>query len=341
MNTQKDRSTDCLPAARVSHIDDHLGPSTQRYFGSGYKRVSHRISRLAWYEPQDAERMEARGTAEITYPAGWSFKSNNTTDKAHVSTLDALVLSLRLVEACLGSGLGLTADQISRAWLSRYTMRPGSQPHTDVHDVPLRILQGASRPSDRSPGWASTEFICTIGSIKVRCHVEHDAADAASPRSPLSPITAPYHCGGYRFRTHEITDVVLPTAEGFVGATVQVRDTAQARAAAGGLGSAYQPTLTLLDATIVYAQLAQVMMYSLDSVARGDTNTLWMRAVDMACSSPESPLSGPMSSCSTVTRSSVLDFAGGQWRVSSMHGSMANTTVTYSLGHRLPDVGKR
>jgi hypothetical protein len=341
---QKEISAGLLPAPRVNHIDDYLGSSAQRYFGSGHRRVSQRISGLAWIPAEDgtaSPRLEARGTAEIMYPAAWSSKSNSTTGSAHVSTIDALALSLRMVETCLASGLGLTTEQISRAWLSRYTMRPGSRPHNDVHDVPLTIGRGHSRPSDPSPGWTSTEFACAVGGIKVRCHVEHEAGDARNTGAPLSLTTAPYHCGGYRFRTHEITDVALASAGGSAGATVRVYDSALARTGAGELGSAYQPTLTMLDATIVYAQLGQVLMYSLDEVSRGDTNTLWMRAVDMACSGPDSTLPGPMSCTSAVTRSSVLDFAEGRWRVSSMRGHLANTTVTYSLGHRLPDVEKQ
>ncbi len=340
MNIQKDISVGCLPATHINHIDDYLGASAQRYFGSGHKRVSQRISGLAWTSaPGEPLRREARGAAEIRYPVTWSSK-NSAIDSAHVSTIDALALSLRLVEACLAAGLGLTAEQISRAWLSRYTMRPGSRPHTDVRNVPLRIVRGASRASDPSPGWTSTEFACAVGGIKVRCHVEHEAGDPRSAGAPLSLITAPYHCGGYRFRSHEITDVVLAAGEGSIGATVRVCDTEQARAGDGELGGAYQPALTMLDTTIVYAQLGQTLMYSLDEVSRGDTNTLWMRAVDMAFSGPDSTLPGPMSCASIVSRSSILPFAGGQWRVSAMRGSMANSTVTYSLGHRLPDAEK-
>ncbi|OJF15803.1 AvrD family protein [Couchioplanes caeruleus] len=337
LNVQNDFLVEPSPDTRADHIDDHLGPSTQRYFGSGHKRVSHRISHLAWTSvAAEPPGTEAQGTAEIIYPVTWSSKAHNATDTAHVSTIDALVVSLRLVETCLASGLGLTAAQISRAWLRRYVMRPGSRPHTDVHDVPLRIIKGRSRPSDLSPGWTSTEFVCVVGGIKVRCHVEHEVGDARSTGAPLSLTTAPYHCGGYRFRTHEVTGVKLAAAEASVGATVRVRDTVQARAGIGELGAAYQPALTMFDATIVYAQLGQVLMYSLDELTRGDTNTLWMRAVDMVSSGPDSTLLGPMSCTSSVTRSSILNFAGKRWRVSTMQGSLANTTVTYSLGHRLP-----
>ncbi|WP_161952728.1 AvrD family protein [Actinoplanes sp. TFC3] len=339
MNIQTDISVGYLPVTRANHIDDHLGSAEHRYFGSGHKQVFQRILNLAW-TPAAAEagslRTEAQGTAEIRYPVAWSYKSNNAIGPAHVSTIDALALSLRMVEAFLSSGFGLTADQISRAWLSRYTMRPSSRPHTDMHDVPLRIVRGESRTDDRPSGRASTEFVCAVGGIKVRCHVEHDAGEAQRMGTALSLVTAPYHCGGYRRRTHEITDVTLAAAGTSVAATVWVCDTAQAGAGAGELGAAYQPALTTLDATIVYAQLGQVLMYSLDEVSRGDTNTLWMRAVDMSCSSPNSTLPGPMSCASSVTRSSVLNVAGQQWRVSAMRGSMANTTVTYSLGHRLP-----
>jgi hypothetical protein len=336
LNIQKD--------TRGNHIDDYLGPSAYRYFGSGHKRVSQRISRLAWTPATamtESTWIDAHGTAEIIYPATWSSKSHNATDSAHVSTIDALVLSLRLVETFLAAGLGLTAEQISRAWLRRYVMRPGSRPHTDVRNVPLRMTKGESHPSDPSPGWTSTEFVCAVGGIKVRCHVEHEAGEAPSMGAPLPLTAAPYHGGGYRFRTHEITGVALAPAAGSIGATVRVGDTVQTHAGAGELAAGYQPALTMLDATIVYAQLGQVLMYSLDELSRGDTNTLWMRAVDMARSGPDSPLLEPMSCASTVTRSSVLDLAGGQWRVCAMRGSMANTTVTYSLGHRLPDVEKR
>jgi len=335
VNIQNDSPV--LPTTRVNHIDDYLGPSAYRYFGSGHRRVAQHISSLAW--TPGSPRKEAQGSAEIIYPALWSSKGANSTHSAHLSTIDALALSLRMVETFLASGLGLTAEQISRAWLSRYKMRPGSRPHTDLRHVPLRIVQCEIRTSDKSPGWTSTEFGCVVGGIKVHCYVEHETAAVRSiDAAALSLTKAPYHCGGYRFRTQEITDVALAAAEGSIIATVDVRDTPETSAGTGELGSAYQPALTMLDATVVYAQLGQVLMYSLDELSRGDTDTLWMRAVDMASSGPDSTVVEPMSCESSVIRSSVLHFAGGQWRVSAMRGSMANTTVTYSLGHRLPDV---
>ncbi|MFI7601254.1 AvrD family protein [Actinoplanes sp. NPDC049681] len=319
------------PAPRVGHVDDYLGPAAERYFGSGYKRVSQRIADLAWLPGPD---LPAGGHAEVTYPDDWSSKNRGLASPIHLSTIDALVLSQRLVETYLQSGLGLTSDQVSRAWLRRYTMRPGSQPHTDVHSVPLRIGLGESRPGAR--GWVSTEFVCVVGGIKVRCHVEHEVGRSPERAEPLSPVTAPYHGGGYRFRTHEIGDIIVLPEQRSLVATVDVRNGAETGAGAGELGAAYQPAITLVDATIVYAQVAQVLMYSLDGLRRDETDTLWMRSVDMARSGPGPALSGPVFCDSQVTRSSILDFAGGRWRVSTMKGIFADTTVTHALGHRLP-----
>ncbi|RZU53801.1 avirulence D protein (AvrD) [Krasilnikovia cinnamomea] len=320
------------PAPRADHVDDYLGPSAERFFGSGYKRVSQRITGLAWIPEPD---LPAGGEAEVTYPDDWSSKSHSLADAVHLSTIDALVLSLRLVETYLRSRLGLTADQVARAWLRRYTMRPGSRPHTDLRSVPLRIALGESRPG--AGGWLSTEFVCVVGGIKVRCHVEHEAGRLPA-QAPLSPVTAAYHAGGYRFRTHEIGGIVMRTDNRSIAATVDVRDGARTEAGGGELGSAYQPAITLVDATLVYAQVAQILMYTLDGLRRGETNTLWMRSVDMARSGPGPALSGPVSCDSQVTRSSTLDFAGGRWRVSTMKGTFADTTVTHALGHRLPEV---
>lgn len=332
-------------------IDELLGPSAGRFFGSGYKRVGQQISRLGWVPLGSGERSGRRqvvGEATVVYPPDWSRKTGSPRLVPHLSSIDALALALRLVEAFLADGYGLDPAEVSRAWLRRYVMRSGAQPQLDLDDVGLSITELGSAPSELTAGWRNTQFDCVIGMIRVRCDVEHEppVTGRSTATEQVRLPAATYHRGGYRDRVYRITDVAVDPGARSTTAIATVTGAPQRRrepvgsvgepVGEAGLGGAYQPSLTMIDSMIVLAQLAQAVLYALDGLSRGGTNTLWMRKIDMTRSGPHQPIDGAVPCSTRIDRGSVVDLGGARWRVCSMSGSYGDTRVRYAVGHQLP-----
>jgi hypothetical protein len=337
-------------------IDSILGPAEDRFFGSGYRRVSQQILGLTWHGAPDAEDAagaaqaagdwpvgrRATGRAAVTCPPDWSSKAGAAT-APHLTSVDALALSTWLVEALLVNGYELRAGQLSRAWLRRFVMKSGAEPYEDLDNVGLDIIERERHPSRLLPGGWSSHFDCSVGNIRVRCEIEHDTVFAPRPVGPDRPElvvpAARRHATAYRDHLHEITDIILDLPSRVAAATVRSVDAAAPARAADELGGAYQPAGGLQDSMIVLAQVGQALLYELDGLDRTQTNNLWMRRVDMWRDNPHQPLDIAESCVTRVKRSSVVDYAGSRWRASNIAGRCGGTTVEYSVGHQLPVTG--
>jgi hypothetical protein len=343
--TPGETTTEAPPAASTRggvHIEDILGSRTGRFFGEGYRHVVQHITELAWEDggpvgagPRSGRR--ANGFARVDYPSDWSCK-NGIGLIPHVSTIDALALSFRLLDTFLVNGYRNGAMDVSRAWLRRFVMKSGATPHHDLGRVGLRITELGRVPNRPPAGWRSAVFECEVGNIRVRCELEHenDLVPRYAAQGALAPSAAPYYSAGYRNRVFDIADVRIDAERRSVSASAHHVGNAMLGDSAE-IGSGYQPSLTLLDSSIVLAQLGQALVYSLDELSRSETGTLWMRKVDMWQDSPHQPLSGPLPCTTQVERSSIVDLAGARWRASNLTGAYGNSGARYSVAHRLSE----
>ncbi|HEX4703003.1 MAG TPA: AvrD family protein [Pseudonocardiaceae bacterium] len=96
-----------------------------------------------------------------------------------------------------------------------------------------------------------------------------------------------------------------------------------------------------MDSTLIMAQVAQALLYQLDGLHRSESNTLWMRRIDMSTTRPDHPFTEPVEVSTRVVRTRLLNFAGGVWRVADLTGDCQGIQVTYSLAHELPGTRER
>jgi hypothetical protein len=104
-----------------------------------------------------------------------------------------------------------------------------------------------------------------------------------------------------------------------------------------GIESWYAPTLSLIDAIAVSAQLSQALLYELDGVSRGDTSTLWMRRFSAQRKTPYQPIETP-SICTLGTKSSRLrEMGGAKWRMADLKARISGIEGSFSIAHALPE----
>jgi hypothetical protein len=319
-----------------------LGPGSSRFFGSGYKRVV-----------QDLKGITADGSAEpgalatargvLTYPQDWSRKSDAGELRPHLSSIDALVLAAALAEVHVGRAFGLTAAQQRRTWLRHADVRAGSSPHEDLEDFPVQgRLLAVDRPASQGTTLIST-YDCRVGGLRVRCALAHDSG--AGSRGPaahadlaeaLGPARARHYGEGYKHRDQYTDQVHVDLDRQRVRGRQRVVATENGTETAGA-EAAYGPSVSMVDALVGVAQLAQALLYAQDGLSRGSSDTLWMRRFVIGARTPVRPLGRSFESTVRTVRTRLLEMGGETWRTAELAvDDYAGIGGRCSLAHRLP-----
>ncbi|GAA3837902.1 AvrD family protein [Saccharothrix violaceirubra] len=318
---------------RFATIDDHLGPSAGRFFGSGFTRVSHRVGDLV----VDHDRESVTARAALHYPADWSTKSTSRSLTPHLSTIDAAVLSVLLGEAYLTRAFGLGAEARRTMWLRAFSVKAGVKPQEQLADFGI---SAAYRGTAVGHGGAVSTLECRLGGLRTRIEIVHDPGESLPgagrevlPDDFLGDPARRYFGDGFRARRQEVVDVELDPDAAEASALVRITGDHDFP---DGFGGDHQPSVSIVDGMVVLAQLAQSLLYRLDDIERGDSNTLWMRQVDVSTTSPHRPLGGEFGTTTSITRNRLLDFDGGRWRTTDWSAEFQGMHYAYRLAHRLP-----
>jgi avirulence D protein (AvrD) len=107
--------------SRFSTIDELLGDSHTRFFGSGFRRVRHAIVNVE-ISPQGRG---VSAVARIAYPAAWSTKKDREL-QPHLRTLDAFIIGVQLCEAYIRTVYGLGDNAVERINMAIRQLRADS-----------------------------------------------------------------------------------------------------------------------------------------------------------------------------------------------------------------------
>lgn len=318
-------------------IDDYLGPRAGRFFGTGFKRVSRQLRHVT----VDPHGRTIAATASLRYPTDWSTKSTSSSLVPHLSTIDAGVLSMLLGESYLTSVFTLSAEQRRTMWLRRLVIRAGVRPQEQLSDFDISAQHLETRVE---PVGMLSVLDCRFGGLRTRCEFVHEQGNHRSDDRPMvlpdgflgDPVLR-YYGTGFQERDQEIHDIRLDPSAAEVSATVNITTGGWHP---DGLEGGYQPSVSVVDGMVVLAQLAQSLLYRLDDIERADSDTLWMRQVDISTDTPSRSIDGPFRSSTSVTRSRLLILDGAQWRTSDWTADFRGLRFRYRLGHRLPAIDK-
>jgi len=325
-------------------VDDFLGPSASRFFGSGYRRIGEHIGGLSLVTGPDGHG-SVKGTARVVFPADWSVKRQGGV-RPHLSTIDALVFAARLAELYLTAAYGLGPEERSRMWLRRVDIRAGSAPtETELDNLAVSAALKSTDDAPHSPrGRARVSVLnCRVAQMAVRCEVEHAAGIAVpatlaldSPDDLLGPASQRPYGDGFRNQRNHITDVAVSADSLAADARLAVGQADSAAVAEYGLEGAYQPSMTLVEAFVVALQLGQVLLYRLDAVPRAESQTLWMRRTTLEADSPHRDAAQPAPVRAELVDPMLVESADGVWRSADIVSDCLGVRTRCLVSHRLP-----
>ncbi|AUG78957.1 hypothetical protein CFP65_4203 [Kitasatospora sp. MMS16-BH015] len=326
-------------------IDDYLGPGETRFFSRGYQRAGYDVHALV-ATPAGAEEPGVRGTLDLDYPADWSKKKDGDL-RPHLSTVDALVLGVQLAELHLAHAYGLGPVERRSVRLRKVSMRAGTTPQEDLTGVPLTGRLVGTEADQEAAGGHRSSYECTVGKLVVRCTIEHPVTAEATAEArwdsltdALGPGEPRFYGEGFKLRRHTIEDVRVDTEELSAAAAVRFTPVEGSPAPVEGIEGDGQPSVSLVDCFVVNLQLAQVLMYELDSITRAESNTLWMMQTVLTAPELREPLPAaeePLAATAAITDKRLLPLRGGRWRSVGIQGRLAGVEMRCTFAHELPE----
>ncbi|GAA1912221.1 AvrD family protein [Streptomyces durmitorensis] len=323
-------------------LDSCLGPGSSRFFGSGYKRVTQSLKNITTDgSAEPGGFITARGT--LAYPSDWSRKTGAGELRPHLSSIDALVLAANLAETHIGRAFGLGPAERRRIWLRRADVRAGSTPHEDLADFPVEGRLVAVDGPTGERGLLASTFDCRVGRLKVRCTLVHEqVGGAGSPATyadetqALGPARARHYGVGYKQREQHAEQVRVDLDRQEIRGLQRVVATDE-DALTCGAEAAYGPSVSLVDALVGVAQLAQILLYAQDGLSRGSSDTLWMRRFVISAGTPVRPLGHSFTPTVRTESSRLLSMGDARWRTAELAvDDFAGIDGRCWLAHRLP-----
>ena len=323
-------------------IDDYLGPAETRFFGQGYRRAEYQVGDIMATPVDDADP-GIRATVTVDYPRDWSMKGANIDLRPHLSTVDMLVLGVQFSEMHLTHAYGI--DEIMRrtAWLRRVTLRAGSKPQEDLVGLAGSAKLRETKHVLDAPNSFISVYDCQVGEMQARCEIEHQIANRAigaksfeSIEDILGPAVSRYYGEGFKLRQQHIEDVRVDMATLRSSATVKIESIEEGHAATAGIGGKYQPSPSVIDCFVTNLQLAQVLMYEMDSVERRNSNTLWMLRTVLDAKQPHRLHAAPLEAHTSISGKHLLPLRGRKWRNVDILGDCGGVNLRASFAHELP-----
>lgn len=320
---------------RYASVDDVLGDATARYFGSGYRSVQHRVFEVRI----DTQKRAASAFAEIRYPGSWSTKLNKELTP-HLSSLDGFVIATQLMDAYLREAYGLDDLSSRDCWIRRCTVKSGQTPTLELNRVPVSLSLNRTREDASGMCGYLSDFTIAVGSLQLEISVDHALAVQRRVRVAFPEIECclgeqrdHYLAGGYKSSRVEVSDIAVSPLDGRARAKFSV-DYDDAREH-GGLSAAHFPFLTIPDALVGTAQLAQTMLYRQDNITRATSKNMWMRKFTVTIPRPAPPR--PKFDVETwISQAHVLSVGGSNWRTAKFNVSLPSMEAVFALAHELP-----
>ena len=279
-------------SVEVDGFAPHLGPSSDRYFGSGYRKVEHGLHTLR-FDTECGDEVTLTGTGSAQYPARWSAGADGTPRQPHLSTIDAVVLSIRVAEVYLRHVDHLSNGDIAFAWLSAIDIKAGPAPFSELDSIPVRCARTAR---DVLADGVVSHFKARIGSMSVSLSVRHalpprfhtriDTFGSGLPE--ISPPATGALTAHYRNTTHRSWLSFDSDRRDILHSRHQIHPSA---AKCDGLAGAYWPNATVIDCLVLASQMAQVLIFSAPGASRKTTSNLWMRRARFSSDQPPAGLS--------------------------------------------------
>ena len=324
------------------HIDEILGSSKTRYFGNGYKHVSHVLRNIS-VEPNNNQ---ISAEISIGYPADWSKKETSKELKPHLSTIDAYVISCQMVEAFTVHSQLLNAEERKQSWVRKLAIKAGKSPVNDLNNVSFKGVYEGTYPEINSLNKHISSFHLQLAGFTIDLELDHGPTNGVvnlekcnfdSIEEILPSKSMSYYGGQYKNLHH---DIVINEANAQLLRSEIAIEKGEDYQANTNLSAEHSSYYNPLDILISCAQLCQVLMYEIDNLDRTNTKNLWMRSINVYCPKPIIK-EGNLPMTIRVEKSKLLEKGNAEWRFAELSADTSLDSACFleaSVAHEVATI---
>lgn len=306
------------------NIDDYLGSFGSRYFGAGHKETRYD------YKTENKEKNEF--TFCMNQKGSWSTK-NGIEQKAHLSTIDGIVLANFAAELFLQNELKIDVESI---YLAKFEIKAGSSPIENLDEISVVVIK-------KEISNEKAKLYYRISGMKIILEYKsiHHSTIETFMVSTGQCVTdkQDYLSNHLRFLRHDITNI---SSIGDKGIVCDVNRKSSLPKEMKGINSTIPEVPSLVEWLIIFSQMAQVAAYNFDCMDRGESHTLWMKNVRAEIKELSFEKMKQSMVWGEINQAKLLKMDNQTWRTFSLFGEAIDHNVEFSgkIAHQLP-VDKR
>ncbi len=293
-------------------LDDLLGPASERYLASRFRRVARAFVGSA---TRSSDRQIAvEGHAALKYPGTWTVKTGKS-PAPHFSSIDAIVLTAALCSH--PAGIDDRSSPVS-ARLRNISLRAGTAADVELESIPV------SGTLDAQASTAGFEARLTLGGMRTVAQLDHPPAlaHATPPDGSALSVELAADCTTENAWNSRLTRIE-------VGRSVEFQ-----HEIAAADHSPSRRVVTVLDLLRLSAQQAQALIYCSDGLDRASANSIWMRSASFDAGERRQ-LRGPLLLEVGIARTQRIDRGSVRWNVFDVvargtGGLQASASLAYS-----------
>lgn len=307
-----------------SNIDDLIGDEKTRYFGSGYKKVKYQI------EDEKTQDDFFLAQLKIHYPDDWSLKVDGKKLQPHLSTLDSVVIGVKLVKDYMNKVLNIDEGIIVKSLINNFTVKAGKTLYENLSDINAKLkFNSENQISDNL-----LDFSIKIAQFSVKIEVvlpislEQENVESKSEKD-------------YYF--HEFTNTVkiiknIELSSDYTSITGKANLNYPLNIT--GIEANYVQenlVIPIIDEIIITAELTEALLSKLDNIPREKSTILLMRKVNCERSTNYLKYDQQLGLFKvSMRKTQVVSINGRIMRLSDMIVTAPNLYMTYSVAQELP-----
>ncbi|MEG1487380.1 AvrD family protein [Lactococcus sp.] len=288
-------------------IDEVLGKAENRYFGSKYKSISHKITRF-WKEGND---YFLKGT--VSSLQNWSIKKS-VAQKQHLSSVDCLVFSCLAFEEYMEKVE--PSVNVENLKLTSFKVEMGKAPLENLIDIDIHLIS-----PQKNDDTLSLEIM--VGNMKVRGTFQKFLGTKRNKNKEVES----YWKNHIKHLTNKIENIEFKENS---TVTAQISVMKETIYNYSGLQSGFENEMSLLSFLIIFAQLAESIAYHHDCILREDSENFWVRSLYAEISPQFSGKIGDILHLETnIKKANIIKVGDKTWNAMQMIGYDSNHLVTF------------
>lgn len=303
-----------------NNIDQLLGPAESRYFGDVFRSFSLSITQVEW----------AKSQFEGYFQAVYDGPPRPRDEEPHIGSIEILAFSLQLATYGINRLAKIGKADTNRSFLRSYQIQLNNSLGLGTHAFTCRMK---SSSLDNSSMQGSTTIMeVLLGQNRIVLEIDHRGGSRFSrlpQHETIEHIQDVLHSIGYKYTHIDIHQLQIDIPRQHISAEV-AHHFRIAENTYDGIGSA-RYCLLPTDATRIFGQLMQALLYRLEMTDRHRCANIWLRKMQLHM---ERPVFAQTTTAEVVfDRIREVQKDKQRWKLVQLHGQVGNYLGHFEIAH--------